>query len=61
MGGAELTCPKCGGEVLLVDVPRGGKAMWCSWCERMYYDPKMSEEELREAFMRQFGGKDDKA
>ena len=47
--------------MLLVDVPRGGKAMWCSWCERMYYDPRMSEEEPREAFMRQFGGKDDKA
>ena len=48
-------CPKCGGELVYASVPRGGGVLWCTWCERMYYNPSMREDEVRREFMELFG------
>ena len=52
-------CPKCGGELILAKVPHGGSVLWCSWCERMYYNPKMRADEVRREFMDVFGGREE--
>lgn len=55
-------CPKCGSDLIAVDVPSGGVAIMCSWCERTYYNPKFKKSEANKAkqeFMRQFGSNDD--
>ncbi len=48
-------CPKCGGELVYASVPMGGGVLWCAWCERMYYNPSMREDEVRHEFMELFG------
>lgn len=48
-------CPKCGGELVHASVPRGGVVLWCVWCERMYCNQSMREDEVRQEFMELFG------
>lgn len=53
-------CPKCGGSLIIVNAPNDCKSIWCSRCERMYYNPKLDEDGLKREFMRQFGNDEQK-
>ena len=43
-------CPRCGGQVVLVDAPRDTHVIWCMECDEVSYPPRNTAGNLAESW-----------